>query len=91
MSVHQPQNVIQIQDFTVAPDEPYVIGVSEIVFLMPIFKWNGTDWQDAVGNYDLCMSPDYLKFTFINRLATTERFAYRFIARFWLASKLQRL
>lgn len=84
------ENIIQMQEFTACPDEPFIIGVSQVIFLMPIFKLQCEHWVDATGDYDLCMSLDGLKYEFTNRLSTTEKFAYRYISVFYLSNRLGR-
>lgn len=81
-------NIHRLQEFNAAPDTPFVILMSEVIFLMPVFKWipAANEWADATGDYDLCMAADGKTMTFINRRATTEKFAYRFISPYWFVS-----
>lgn len=85
-----PKNIIKIQSFTAEPDEPVYIGMNDVIFLMPIFKWDEIDehYIDATGDYDLCMSEDGIKYKFINRRSTTIRFGYRYIPGYWIAKRL---
>lgn len=78
----------QLQSFQAATDQEIVIGVKDVFLSMPIFRWTGTDWVDATGDYDLCMSRDQTSYTFINRRATTETFAYRYLSLNWLVNRL---
>jgi hypothetical protein len=72
------------------PDVPIYIGMNDVVFLMPIFKWDETDehYIDATGDYDLCMSEDGLKYKFISRRPAVIKYAYRFIPGYWIAKRL---
>lgn len=82
------ENIVRLQTFDAAPDEVVQIQVSQNVLLMPIFRWNGTHWTDAIGQYDFCMLENQITYEFISRIATTEKFAYRYIPAFYLAQRL---
>lgn len=86
----KPSNIIKVQRFVAEVDNPVYFSLDEVVFLMPIFRWDETDqhFVDATGDYDLCMSEDGLKYKFINRRDETITFAYRFIPAYWLAKRL---
>lgn len=84
-----PENIVRIQPFVAAPDVEIIIGTSETILLMPVLKRLCDKWVDATGDFDLCMSDDGLKYTFINRLGTTETFAYRFLSANWSPTRLQ--
>lgn len=82
------QNIIQLQEFDAVPDAAVMIEVSQNILLMPIFKWQNDHWVDATGEYDLCMEEDGKKYKFINRTATTNKYAYRFVPVYWLVNRL---
>lgn len=84
------ENIVRIQDFDASPDEQIIIGSSQVIFLMPIFRRVGDHWVDATGDFDLCMSDDGLKYAFTSRLADRQKFAYRWISPYWLANRLQK-
>jgi hypothetical protein len=80
-------NIQLLQEFEADPDQSFVIAMSETILLMPIFRWNGTDWQEATGDYDLCLSANQKTLEFINRRPTTEKYAYRYISPFWFVNR----
>lgn len=81
---------MQIQQFVAEPDVPVIIGLNDVILLMPIFKWDEVNehYVDATGDYDFCMSEDGLKYKFINRRDTVIRFAYRYLPGYWIAKRL---
>ena len=85
-----PSNIIRIQSFVAQPDTELEIGISEIIFLMPIFRLCDDRWIDATGDYDLCMSMDGTKYTFVSRRPLEETYGYRFFSVNWLANRLGR-
>jgi len=75
------------QQFEVDPDVPYFISANEVIVLMPIFRWAPCGkWIDAMGDYDLCMTPDFSQYEFINRRMQREKFAFRFTSTFFKQS-----
>ena len=83
-------NIVKVQKFEAQPDQEVEIGLSDTILLMPIWRLCGDRYIDATGDYDLCMSLDGLKMTFISRRPLPEVFAYRFFPANWLASRLGR-
>lgn len=81
------ENIHRLQEFEAATDQSFVILMSEVILLMPIFRWNGDEWVDCTGDYDLCMSPNGKTMTFISRREGTHKFAYRFISPYWFATR----
>lgn len=84
-------NIMEIMRFEAEEDVEYQINASNIIFLMPIWKWNPTEdrYQDALGFYDLCMSKDGLIYHFYSRTPGITTFAYRYVSPFFPASALQ--
>ena len=86
-SSRTPQNIIGLQEFEAEPDVAFFIKVTEIVFLMPIWRKCGDRYVDATGDYDLCLSANQENYEFINRRADSTIFAYRFYSTNWLATR----
>lgn len=84
-----PESIIEIQKFDAASDVEVTIQISQLLFLMPIFKWDGTHWIDASGDYDLCMSNDGKTYTFISRVPGTVTYGYRFVPLAYLRRKYE--
>lgn len=74
---------ILVQEFEAEPDVPYFIRIEEVMVLMPIFRKRDCGWQDATGEYDLCMTPDFKRWEFTSRRPTTETFCYRYVTSFF--------
>jgi len=85
-----PESIIEIQSFNASEDQELIIQVSQLLLLMPIFKWDGTHWIDATGDYDLCMSPDGKTYTFISRRSGTVQYGYRYVPLAYLRRKYER-
>lgn len=79
---------LQVQEFSVDADSPYIIKVGDVVMQPPFFKWNGVDWIDATGFYDLCLSADFQAMIFTSRVAGVQRFVYRYYSLNWLVNRL---
>lgn len=75
----QPKSIIEMTRFQADPDSEYIIQISQLLLLYPFFRWTDGHFIDATGDFDLCMSEDGTRYTFINRRPTTEIFAYRYI------------
>lgn len=81
------QDSLRMQEFEAAADEPILIGVVDTILSYPFFRWSGTEWVDATGDFDLQMvEPTKLRFT--NRRSCGTRFAYRYFSVAWLAKRL---
>lgn len=83
----QPESIIELAAFNANTDQEIKIQVSQLLLLMPFFKWNGTHWQDATGEYDLCMEEDGKTYTFYSRIAGAQKFAYRYVPIAYLTRK----
>lgn len=81
---------LELQEFSIGPDDPFIISVGDVVFQPPFFVWNdaGQDWLDATGFYDLCLSADNKRMYFTSRKAGVNRFAYRYYSLNWLVNRL---
>ena len=84
-------NIMSIQRFDAEMDQEYRIQTSNIIFLMPVWKWNPVEeiYQDAVGFYDICMSEDGKTYFFYSRIPGITTFAYRFVSPFFPLSANQ--
>lgn len=82
-----PENIIQLAKFEATQDQEVKIQVSQLIFSMPIFRWNGDHWQDATGDFDLCMEEDGKTYTFISRIMGTHTYGYRFVPLHYLVRK----
>lgn len=80
--------ILQMQEFVAEPDVPFIIQVSDSLLSAPFFRWDGTHWVDATGDFDLCLSADQKYLEFINRRLSSEKFAYRYLSVFWLVGRL---
>jgi hypothetical protein len=86
-----PTNIIQLTKFTVEEDQAYTMQVSNVLLLMPFFKWDEVQgiWIDATGDYDLCMSENGLKYYFTSRIPGPTTYGYRYVSSFFPASALE--
>ena len=82
-----PTNIIQMQKFEASDGILVGLSISEVLFLMPIFRWTGVDFIDATGEYDLCMDQGGKNYHFIKRTPGTATFAYRFISTYFIATR----
>jgi|GEM_PF-4454668 len=74
--------------FEASPDQTIYIGVRDAVLSAPFFRWDGSKWVDATGDYDLALIEDGTKLAFTNRRNCGTTFAYRFFSVAWLAKRL---
>lgn len=77
----QPNNIINLQVLEALPDVPVIISANQVIILMPIFRFceGSTQYVDATGDYDLCMSLDGLYYQLTNRTTSLCKFAYRWV------------
>jgi hypothetical protein len=85
-----PDSIIEIQSFDADEDVEVTLQVSQLLLLMPIFKWDGTHWIDATGDFDLCMATDGKTYTFISRRTGTVKYGYRYVPLAYLMRKYSR-
>lgn len=83
----QPESIIELAQFSANQDQEIVIQVSQLVLLMPIFRWVGDHWQDATGEFDLCMEPDGKTYKFMSRIMGAQRYGYRYVPIAYLTRK----
>lgn len=91
MTVKNLENIMRLQEFEADPEESFIIQIQQQLLIMPIFRWVPTSdhWVDATGDFDLCMMKDQITYEFINKRSTREKYAYRYLAVFYLSNRLQ--
>ena len=80
--------LLQLQVFNVDPDVPFIIQVGDVLLSAPFFRWDGTHWVDATGDFDLCLSADQTYLEFHNRTGAPNQFAYRYVSLSWLSARV---
>lgn len=87
----QTENILELHVFQAEEDFEYRIQASRILFMMPIFRWIESEqrWADAIGFYDLCMSPDGRVYYFYSRMPGKETFGFRYVSSFFPQSGWQ--
>lgn len=83
-----PSSAMQVHEFSAAPGVEISLSIAEVVLLMPFFRKNEAgNWIDATGDYDLCLSSDQKKYTFVNRREAAAVFSYRYFSIYWLGTR----
>jgi len=85
-----PVNVNQMTKLTLVKDQQVSIQISQVLLLMPIFRWNEIEnlFVDATGDYDLCMSENGLAYYLTSKRPGTTVFAYRYVSTYFPASAM---
>lgn len=82
-----PGNIRRGSTFHAQLNIPIFISITDIFFLYPIWRVTNCGFEDASGDYDLCMNEEETRLKFVLVAGAPGFFRYHYIPGYWLAKR----